>query len=314
MRSRLRSRLLELVLASACLTTIVLSSSLSDALTARRAKPKELDERVFVPTPRAARLLAGGYNELGADLAWSRTLVYYGDSILNGKSFSDLEPLVALINALDPHFRRPYAWSAHASAFRVGEIPQSAYWASTRILDRAVRAFPQDWEFAWALGLRYYMDLQPREAHMRRKLKELGVTWLERAMRMPQAPSNLANLAVSLRTKLGQTEAATRNLQEMILATDDPAMREMLLTKYQKLVGEDSAQALAEAGRVFKEEWQRELPYAPDALFTIIGPPAPPLRLESLASAEALRDVLIVEDGDGRASQEADTTTGDQVP
>src|SRR5688572_14777230 len=54
------------------------------ALARSRAGWPSIEERVFVPSPTAARVLSLGYGELAADLAWARTLVYYGDGMDKG--------------------------------------------------------------------------------------------------------------------------------------------------------------------------------------------------------------------------------------
>lgn len=313
MQATSRTRLLELATLTACVALGATTPFLSSALSAQRPKPAELDERIYVPSPGAARVAVAGYNQLAADLVWSRTLVYYGDSILNAKSFADLDGLIGLINALDPQFRRPYAWGGHAAAFRVGEIPQSAFWMSAMILTRAVHAFPNDWEFAWTLGLRYYLDLNPGVPDLRKGLQNLGVSYLERAMRMPDAPGNLANLAASLRTKLGQTEQAMRNLREMAMTTTDPEARQVLLTKYSRIAGEGAAAALAEAGETFNAEWQATLPYAPDSLFVLVGEAPAWSRPAQLAARGDLRHTLLGEPeealGDGEQVAPADAPT-----
>src|SRR5688572_6066002 len=66
----------------------------------RAARPR-VETHPMIPPPGMARLLAMGYNELAADIAWSRTLVYYGDGLAKGFSLSDIDPLVRLVNALD---------------------------------------------------------------------------------------------------------------------------------------------------------------------------------------------------------------------
>lgn len=190
----------------------------------------QVDVHIFVPTPEAARLLALGEHELWADLAWIRTLVYYGDGMVHQTGMPDVEKLIALVNRLDPRFRKAYIWGSHATTFRHQTATLEEYQASVEVLRRGVLAFPKDWELHWLLGFRLYQDLAPKAATEaeQRRLREEGASYIERAMRLPNAPSNLPLLAANYRSKLGQTERALRELREMILTTEDENAREQL--------------------------------------------------------------------------------------
>ena len=66
---------------------------------------------------------------------------------------ADVDVLVELVNKLDPYFRRPYEWGAYATMFRTLD-PKTHAWinsradplASIRLLERAVKAFPEDYK------------------------------------------------------------------------------------------------------------------------------------------------------------------------
>jgi hypothetical protein len=246
-----------------------------DALNADREAWARSETRVTMPSPRVARLLSFGYNELAADLAWARTLVYYGDGIAHESTLQDVDQLLELVNAFDPRFRRPYLWGGYATVFRRRLATQKEYRASVVLLERGVAAFPQDWELAWLLGLRYYLDLKSDDPAEQRRFKEQGVDWISRAMRMPDAPPDLPGLAAALRTELGQKDRALRELREMILETSDEKARAKLIARYASLASEGEAEQLAQAKREFDAEWTAHLPYVPPALFTLIGPALP---------------------------------------
>jgi TrpR-related protein YerC/YecD len=80
------------------------------------------------------------------------------------------------------------------------------------ILERGTRVFPQDWELAWILGLRYYSDLKSSDPAEQKQLQEIGVSYIEKAMRLPKAPGDLPGLAANLRSKLGQHDLALRSI------------------------------------------------------------------------------------------------------
>ena len=158
----------------------------------------------FVPSPALGRALTVGENELAADLVWIRSLIYYGDGITRNTGLPDVDRLVALINHLDPWFRRPYLWGAHAVTYRKQKPTQEEFESSIEVLRRGVAIFPRDWELSWLLGLRLAFDLKPKDPALSRAAREEGAGFLEKAMRVPGAPSDLPLLAASLRTRLGQ--------------------------------------------------------------------------------------------------------------
>lgn len=269
--SRLRAlALLSLLLFAA---TLVLSRREARAL---RAAKDEVDPHVLLPPPEAIRLVSLGYNELFADLLWVRTVIYYGDGLVKKHGMPDLAQLLAAINRLDPWFRRPYYWGAHALTFRNNVATTEEYQLSIEVLRRAIARFPDDWEFAWLLGLRLFLDARSPDPKQLAALKEEGAGWMERAMRMPDAPGDLAGLAAAMRTKLGQRERALNELREMIYTTTDATARQTLLRRYALLADSDEAAAeIRAAAEAFEREWRAQLPYVPASLFVILGSKAP---------------------------------------
>jgi hypothetical protein len=255
--------------------------------TAAALRPEAVDAHVTVPTPTAARILSLGHNELLADLTWIRTLIYYGDGLVHDHGMPDVEKLVLLMNRLDPWFRKPYFWGAHATTFRRRSVTQEEYLASVEVLRRAVERFPKDWELSWLLGLRLFFDVKTQDVAAQTRLREEGAMYIERAMRLPGAPSNLPLLAVSLRTRLGQKERAMRELREMILTTEDEKAREILEARYAALADEAASSEIGAAARKLEAEWRAHLPYAPPSLYVILGPPPPPaVDLDALARGQ----------------------------
>ena len=258
---------------------------------ALRPASADIDRYVTKPTPAAARLMSLSHNELFADLYWIKTLVYYGDGLVANHGMPDVESLVALINRVDPYFRKPYHWGAFAATFRKQIATQAEFQSSVDILRRGVAVFPRDWELCWQLGLRLFLDLKPEDKAERARLQEEGAMYIERAMRLPGAPSDLPILAATMRTKLGQKDRALRALREMILNTEDDGARARLQAQYAGRASEVESAELATHARELDAEWKRELPYVPRTTYLILGP-APPkaLDLESLTNEGVFQD------------------------
>jgi hypothetical protein len=238
---------------------------------ALRSAQADVDAHVVVPSPRAARFLSLGENELLADLMWARTLVYYGEGLVKHTGMPDVERLIALINALDPWWRHPYLWGAYATTFRLQVPTQEEFQSSVAILRRAIDRFPDDWEFAWMLGNRLFWDLRPADPETQARLREEGAFYIERAMHLPGAPPNLPIMAAAMRTKLGQKERALRELREMILNADDDQARRELFARYAEMRGAEDSDLLAEA-RSLDQAWRATFPYAPRSFYILVGP------------------------------------------
>jgi hypothetical protein len=258
-----------------------------DRAIASRTSDDPRDDRALVLSPKAARVASLGYDELAADVAWAYTLIYYGDGMQRKTALGHVDKLLELVNTLDPRFRRPYHWGGYATTFRQGGPTQDEYRASIAVLERGAEEFPDDWEMAWLLGTRYFLDLKGRDEAETQRFKELGAAWIERAMRLPDAPSDLPLLAASMRTKLGQRERALGQLREMMLTTTDEKVRKQLEERYAELASSDASQAIAEAAAEFQAAWQAAMPYAPASLFVLVGePPRAVLTLEDIARGD----------------------------
>lgn len=254
-------------------------------LAERRANWPTLEERPAIPPPRTLHVLAGGFNEALADFYWARTLVYFGTAVAERKPTRDTEGLVAVVNGLDAKFRRPYVWGGYSAAFtdRNVDLKDADVTDSIKILERGIVAFPNDWELHWLLGLRYYLDVRSPDPKLQRAAKERGIALIERAMRLPKAPANIATLATTLRSELGQKERALKELRELILTTEDEAARKQLLAKYHSMATAGTAQALEREGAEFMKERKEAMPYAPQAIFVLVGAPVPTKTLAQLA-------------------------------
>lgn len=232
-------------------------------------------ERVTLPPRGTARALSLGYRELYADLAWCRALVYYGDSWGGDGDLTQIEDLADLIIELDPRFEPVYLWAPYAVLYKTGEVTQDEYRSSVRYLERAMVEFPDNYQHYWTAGTRYYLDLQSEDAQVTRYFRERGVRLIEQAMQMPNAPTELATMAATMRSKLGQHQRALDNLRRMIAMTDNPAARKQLLKRLHQ-AAPDLADELTAARTALEQRWQRDMPAVSLDFYILLGPPPPP--------------------------------------
>jgi len=242
-----------------------------------------------VPPANTARFVSLGYNELAADISWASTLVYYGSSRVGKSDFRYLERFLDTIITLDPKFYRVYEWGAYAVLFRKSYATQAEFKSSVKYLERGIKEFPDNYKHYWQLGLRYWLDLKPKDDAQKRRYRTRAAYLIERAIHCPDAPAQLFTLAASMRTQLGQHERARRTLRQLILTTNDPAARKKMELRFRELVPPDKSKELAKAQKGFDAAWKKALPYAPPDLFVIMGEkPNPSIDFDKLATPRAL--------------------------
>ena len=266
------------------------SHSLGRAIRTERATwPPEQADVYLLPSPDTAPLLSGGYRQVAADVTWARALVYYGSSLVGDADFRYLERFIDNVLALDPRFHRAYKWAAYSVTFQNERATQEEYRLAIKYLELGMKAFPDDYEFFWSAGIRYFLDLYSEDPEERRSYRERGAELMEQAMRKPNAPDGLASFAASLRMKLGQKQQALANLREMILLTQDEEAQATLLRRYQSLAGEEFPDEARKAKEDLERSWQTELPWADLTMFIILGErPSPRIDFDELATERDL--------------------------
>lgn len=260
------------------------------ALEERAAWP-DAEEHIWVPPPEATPLLSMGYRQLWADVLWARALVYYGASRKTGTDYPYITRFMDNVLALDPKFRRVYRWASYAVLYQSEdeEAKQEEYRLSARYLERGMKEFPNRYELFWIAGVRYYLDMKSDDPEEERRYRERGAELIEEAMHKPDAPPNVATLAASLRSELGQHERALHDLRQVILTTDDEEAREKLITRYNQLAGAGFPEEAMHAYEDFRRRWTEALPFAPPNMYVLLGErPAPAFDLERLATPQDL--------------------------
>ncbi len=243
-----------------------------------------------VVAPQMAPLFIGLVGrELTADLFWIRTLIYAGSTIGETGGYQQLEQLINAVIRADRKFRPIYKFASYEITFRNEVATQEEFRLSAQYVEQGIKEFPDNYDLFWIGGLRYYLDLYSKDPVENRKFKERGAELIEEAMRKPDAPSHLATLAVSLRTKLGQRDRAISDLKQMIQMTENPLDREKLISRLRFLSSDDVANEVAQAAESFEVTHRRTLPYVPPGVFVILGErPPEQINLEELAAGPQL--------------------------
>jgi hypothetical protein len=246
----------------------------------------------FAPSVRAAPFLSLGYHEAAADLLYVRMLGYFTSDDSVGEGVADLAEAVT---ALDPHIHRAYDTGANAIMLAKRGVDQTVYRRTIALLERGMRAFPNDWHLPYLAGQIYTQDLKTEDPAEQRSWDETGTLLIESAIRKPGAPVRIATWAAMMRTKLGQHERAISGLRELLLVTASGPTRERLIAALADLEQRDAssvaAEVLAERYK-FERQWRRERPSVSATFYALLGPRLQP-GFDMVDLATGGRDLLV---------------------
>jgi len=166
---------------------------------------------LYVRSPEAIQRLALSYSALLADLYWIRAVQHYGGTRLSkdpAARYDRLYPLLDLTTSLDPRFRLAYLLG---SIFLAEPPPGGPGRTDLAIalLEKGLRAEPQQWEYAQAIGFVHYWW---------EKDYEDAAAWFLRAADIPGAAEWLRPLAATTLAQ-GGSRASSRLLWQQILST-----------------------------------------------------------------------------------------------
>jgi tetratricopeptide (TPR) repeat protein len=258
-------------------------------------------ELLYVRSPEALKRMALSYEALLADVYWIRAIQAYGGarrSTESVKNYGLLYPLLDLTTSLDPRLNVAYTFGAVFLA----EPPPGGPGRSDqaiRLLQKGLRAQPDNWRLAQALGFVFYWW---REDY------RTAAEWFDRAAKMPGAPIWMAPLA-AVTLAQGGNRAASRQMWQHVAQTEtDEWFRNEAARRLQQLDALDQLDALngllvkyrAQAGRdathwsdLVRAGLLRGVPHDPSGLpYRIDGASAavdPGSRLLPLPNAARLR-------------------------
>jgi tetratricopeptide (TPR) repeat protein len=257
------------------------------AVQRRDRLPPEQDLH-YLPEPSAMRVMSLGHNELFADLVWIRQIIYFGDEFTRRGDFRFVDRYLRTAIALDPSFRRLYAWAGISYAASGVEVTNAMVRQSNEFLELGLKRFPNDWELNFMLGVNYIHELKTTDERQKQAWKLKGAEHIRRAALAGGGPAWLPVLVATILTKGGETEAAIRHLEEILLTTDDEAVRTHVTNKLKQL----RLAALPEMERhreEFARRWHAQLRYAPADLYVLLGEPPAEVRTRDLAIPEVMR-------------------------
>jgi hypothetical protein len=274
-----------LLLSLAAAFVLVLGArTLGARANATRERWPKSAELPWAPSAASAPYVSLGYREMLADLLWIRVVGYVGG---DDDRAEGTRALIEAITTLDPKFQRVYAWGGLAMSSIGTHASTADLLGAIKILEQGMALFPDDYNIPLRAGQIYTVELETTDPAQRREWNLRGAQFLERAVRIPGSPRDVATFAAYLRTQLGQREKAVRDLRELIVYTTNPKEREKMIQKLAELEESDASaidyELEVEAKR-FDTAWHTIRPELPPTMFVMLGAPlAPTFRLDDLA-------------------------------
>jgi tetratricopeptide (TPR) repeat protein len=184
----------------------------------RYAMAEPAQQILYVSSPAVLTRAALAYDALLADLYWIRAIQYYGGTRLSqapDKTYDLLYPLLDLTTSLDPHFSIAYRFGAFFLSERApggAGRPDLA----VRLLQKAIDAHPERWEYPYDVGHVYYRQGDYRTA----------AEWFQRASEVPGATNWLPRLAAVTLATGGDTQSSRLIWQDLLNSEADWIRRE----------------------------------------------------------------------------------------
>jgi hypothetical protein len=269
-----------------CLGFLAVSRLHAAALRGREGLPPEQDLH-YLPEPHALRAMSLGYNQLAADLVWIRQIIYFGDEFTKRGDFRFLDRYLRTALELDPNFRRLYSWAGISYAASGVKVTNAAVRQSNEFVEMGLKRFPDDWELHFMLGVNYIHELQTSDPKVKQSWKLKGAEHMRRAALAGGGPAWLPVLVATILTKGGEAEAAIRHLEEILLTTDDEAVRAHVLNKLKQL-RKDALPEMERHRARFTKRWHAQLGYAPADMYVLLGDPPPDVPTHDLAIPEVM--------------------------
>jgi hypothetical protein len=165
------------------------------------------DQTLYVSSGEYLKKMVPGFENVLADIYWLRTVQYFGREHLfaTDSRFDLLYPLVDITTTLDPRLTKAYKYGAiflcEWKPVGKGDAP-----AGIRILEKGVRAQPNNWRLRQDLGYFRYLFLDDAEG---------GAAILFEAAKLPGAPYWLVNLGETILLKGKGPGTDRRGAREM---------------------------------------------------------------------------------------------------
>lgn len=190
-----------------------------------RKPPRGPHQEPLLPRKELLRMVGHGYQPLLADYYWLQVIQATGRAF-KAEEYRDIYPYAELTTDLDPRFGSVYSFAAGALPTNTGRENWVNTEESTRLLRKGLKTFPDD--------LRMHILLAYNLSAFHKEYEEAAQV-LERASKLPGAPSYLAPLATRLYAQSGSVNAGLALARSLAESAEDEETREIFQQRVRDL-------------------------------------------------------------------------------
>jgi len=212
---------------------------------------EKIEELAKLPRGEILRPALLGYQDLGADILWLRTLQVLGKKKNSTDEYVWLYHAMDVITTLDPLYAYVYYVGGLVLTDLAGRVD-----LSNRLLEKGHAANPGEWNLPFLLGYNCYFVLGDSAK---------GAEYIGRAAKIQGAPGFLPGLATRMYAESENPDVALQFLEAMWRENPDIATREKLDERAKEIIIERDLQALEFAREAYRSQ-QGRLPKSLDDL------------------------------------------------
>jgi hypothetical protein len=205
-------------------------AALETRIDAERDSLAQQNDGLLLRSPSAIQKLSLGYDALVADIYWTRAVQYYGARFATkGATFPLLWPLLDISTTLDPHILVAY----RAGAFFLSESGNGGPGRpdlAVELIERGIRANPNEWILNVDLGFLYYWRLADYTS---------SATAFLDGSNKPNAPDWMKVMAARVAQKGGSLDTSRMIWSEIYESNKNPKIRERALEILRGLKAEE---------------------------------------------------------------------------
>src|SRR5688572_25124694 len=138
------SRLAQLLLVGALIVAGYAGRSLRLLVFRQHQDSQRYEDIYYLPPADWLPVLSAGFRAAAADLIWCRSLVYFGEQLIQRGAVKYAFDYTDAVLALDPDFRAAYEWIATATLYKPTDVAFADGQRAATYLKRALVRWPND--------------------------------------------------------------------------------------------------------------------------------------------------------------------------
>jgi hypothetical protein len=221
---------------------------LQQRIDVQRQAVESEDDQVMLRSSKLVKGLSLEYAPLVADIYWTRVVQYFGNKHAGRQvDLRLLWPLLDVTSVLDPHLMPVYHFG---SMFLSDAPPRGAGRPdlAAELLERGLKANPEEWRLYYDLGYVYYFDLKD--------YPKASAAFYE-GSKNPKALLWMKVMAAKIAMEGDSTETSNFLWQDVYNTTNDPLVKENALKHLQLLRTERDRKEIDAATDGFEKRFGR---------------------------------------------------------